>query len=177
MPAVGEVRPEFCRGCGRIHGVGGYVLRGHGPSSRSLVGPVEAGGTPEVQRVPCRIYFCPQCSHRTVVVPAEHSAVFRYGMTAIVFALAIWGLDGRPAGEARDAVSPHPRRGFGEVRRWPSLHRWVRERHRLWPQLNIADRATHRQTAAAIVACLVAKMPRAPPSPTVADAWQAALAC
>jgi hypothetical protein len=177
MPAVGEVRPEYCRGCERVHGVGGYVLRGHGPSKRQLIGAASLGEQPAKQTVPCRIYFCPKCTHRTVVVPLEHSGVFRYAMTTIVMALAMWGLEQRSAGEVRYELSPIPPQGFAEHRLWPSLHRWVRERHRLWPNLIVHERATGRATAAAIASSLIAKLPRAPPSPTLADAWRAALLC
>jgi hypothetical protein len=52
----------------------------------------------------------------------------------------------------------------------------VRRRDRLWPKARVARRATRRQTAAALVAVLTARMPRAPPSPTPQLAWAAALA-
>lgn len=170
------MRPEFCRGCGRVHGVGGYVLRGHGPRDRTTWGPLRPGDIPGVERIPSRVYFCPPpCTHRTIVVPAEASVFAWYAMTAIVVAFAMWGIEGLPAGEVRRRISPRPRRGFGEPRLWPSLHRWVRQRDRLWPGLRVRSRATDRETAGAIVAKLTARLARAPPSPSVAAAWEAAL--
>jgi hypothetical protein len=175
LPSVEDVRPERCWGCSRIHGREGYVLRGHGLQWRVVLGPLRPGGEAGSERVPCRRYFCPACCHLTVVVPLEHSAVFRYAMTAIVVALAMWALEGRTAGEVRDEIAARPTEGFGDPRLWPSLPRWVRQRDRLWPDLQVRKRATARATARAIVAALCARMPRAPPSPTVADAWEAAL--
>jgi len=175
LPSVDDVRPERCGGCSRVHGREGYVLRGHGLQWRVMLGPLVPGDASGSERVPCRRYYCPPCSHLTVVVPLEHSAVFRYAMTAIVVALAMWALEGATAGEVRAEIGARPSRGFGDPRLWPSLPRWVRQRDRLWPHLQIRERSTARATAAAIVAALCTQMPRAPPSPSVADAWEAAL--
>lgn len=174
-PSVHELRPESCAGCGRLHGHDGYVLRGHGTRERTLWGPLRSGDDPAVTRIPSRRYLCPPCQHLTVVVPLEASGVFRYAVTAIVVAFALWAIEGQPAGEVHRRISPHSQCGFGEPRLWPSLHRWVRQRDRLWPALAVRPGATDRETAGAIVAKLASRLARAPPSPSVADAWEAAL--
>jgi len=109
-----------------------------------------------------------------VVVPCEHAAGRHFSRPAMLAALALWALLGLDGGEVRRRISPHPPCGFAEPRVWPSLRRWVRARDRLWPEVRVAARATHRQTAASLVSALCARLSRAPPLPSVAEAWEAA---
>lgn len=141
-----------------------------------MLGPGGPGVPPETITVAVRRYRCTACGAVPTVVPRETAARQRYSRPAILVALALWSLLELDGGEVRRRISPHPARGFAEPRVWPSLRRWVRDRHHLWPEVSVAARATHRETAGALVAALCARMARAPPVPTVADAWQAALA-
>jgi hypothetical protein len=109
-----------------------------------------------------------------IVVPAEVAAHCRYSLPAILWALALWGLERRGAGEVRRRVSVNRIAGFGEPRLWRSLRRWARHHRRLWPVLGDKARATLRETAAAVVTALIARQPGAPAAPSAADAWLAA---
>lgn len=110
-----------------------------------------------------------------LVLPLECTALFRYALTAILAALAMWGLEQRPAGQVRPSLSPVPRSGFSDAHLWSSVRRWVKRRDELWPMVHVAARATLRETAAALVVALVARLARAPPVPEVRHAWEAAL--
>jgi hypothetical protein len=111
-----------------------------------------------------------------VVVPSEVGPSVHYSLAVIAFALAMWSIEGRQAGDVRELVSPTPRFGFGDPRRWSSLRRWTRRRAALWAQVDVCERVTMRQTAAALIGALIARMPRAPPVPTPTYAWVAARA-
>ena len=110
-----------------------------------------------------------------LVTPREMTAGFRYALTTILVAMAMWALEGQDAGTVRHTVSPLPAKGFAEHRLWPSLRRWVKCRDALWPMAHVPARKTLRQTAAALVCALGARLARAPPVPEVRHAWDAAL--
>jgi hypothetical protein len=109
-----------------------------------------------------------------IVVPAEVAAHFRYSLSAILWALALWGLERLGAAEVRRRVSINRIAGFGEPRLWQSLRRWARRHRQLWPSLVDKVRSTVRQTAVAVVTALIARHPDAPAAPAAADAWLAA---
>lgn len=109
-----------------------------------------------------------------IVVPAEVAAHCRYSLSAILWALALWGLERRGAAEVRRQVSVNTIAGFGEPRLWRSLRRWARHHRQLWPSLVDKVRSTLRETAVAVVTALIARHPGAPAAPVAADAWLAA---
>ena len=109
-----------------------------------------------------------------IVVPAEVAAHWRYSLSAILWALALWSLEKQNAGEVRHQVSVNAIVGFGDPRRWQSLRRWARRHKQLWPSLADKTRATRRETARAVVAALVARQSVAPAMPSADDAWLAA---
>lgn len=109
-----------------------------------------------------------------IVVPAEVTAHCRYSLSAILWALALWGLERRGAAEVRRQVSVNRVAGFGEPRLWRSLRRWARCHRQLWPRLVDKVRSTLRETAEAVVTALIARHPGAPAAPSAADAWLAA---
>lgn len=109
-----------------------------------------------------------------MVVPSEVTAHFRYSVSAMLWALALWGLERLGAAEVRRRVSVNRITGFGEPRLWRSLRRWARRHQQLWPSLVDKVRSTLRETAAAVVTALIARHPEAPTSPVAADAWLAA---
>ncbi len=111
-----------------------------------------------------------------IIIPREASQGRQYSLGAMLAALAYWSIEGLDGGEVRRRISPEAAaRGYGDPSLWASLRRWVHQRHRLWPQVRVAERGTRRETAASLVGALCARLPRAPPSPTVADAWTAAV--
>ena len=109
-----------------------------------------------------------------IVVPAEVAAHFRYSLSAILWALALWSLEKQNAGEVRQKVSVNAIAGFGDPRRWPTLRRWARDHRQLWPSLADKTRATRRETARAVVTAQVARQSPAPAMPSADDAWLAA---
>jgi hypothetical protein len=111
-----------------------------------------------------------------IVVPGELSAWYRYSLSAILYALALWSIEKAVAGRVRERVSPWAAGGFGPPHIWASLRRWVRRRATLWPAVHVHDRATVRETAAALVAALVARLCPAPALARAADAFMAAAA-
>lgn len=167
----------MCLGCGRRHRQGDCRIYGHGLRFRVLLGPTESGGAPEKRRVPTRRFLCVACTCVMVVVPGEVGPYVHFSLTAIAFALATWGIEGRQAGDVRELVSPTAPVGFGDPRAWPRLRHWTRRRTVLWREVRVAARTTLRETAASLIGALTARMPRAPPRPTPAHAWLAALVC
>jgi len=109
-----------------------------------------------------------------IVVPAEVAAHWRYSLSAILWALALWSLKKHNAGKVRQKVSVNAIAGFGDPRRWQSLRRWARRHKQLWPALADKTRTTRRETARAVVTALVARQSPAPAMPSAADAWLAA---
>lgn len=139
-----------------------------------MLGPAWPGGPPEQRVILARRFRCSACGCVMTVVPAEVAAHCRYARTAILWALALWGLERRSAAEVRRRVSVNRIAGFGDPRLWHSLRRWARHHHKLWPTLVDKARATLRQSAEAVVTALCARHPGAPAVPTAADAWLAA---
>lgn len=109
-----------------------------------------------------------------IVVPAEVAAHFRYSLSAILWALALWSLEKQGAEAVRRRVSVNAVTSFGDPWRWPSLRRWAQRHQQLWPSLADRTRATRRETAQAVVTVLVARQSPAPAMPSAADAWLAA---
>jgi hypothetical protein len=173
LPSVDEVRPRNCPDCGAWHR-SGRSMRGHGLRRRLVLGPAWPGGPPEQRVVLARRYRCTACGCVIVVVPAEVAAHCRYSLSAILWALALWGLERRGAAEVRRRTSVNRIAGFGEPRLWRSLRRWAQSCQRLWPTCVGKVRSTLRETAAAVVTALIARQPGAPPAPVAADAWRAA---
>ncbi len=109
-----------------------------------------------------------------IVVPIEVAAYFRYSLSAILWALALWSLEKQHAGEVREKVSVNAIAGFGNPRRWQSLRRWAQRHRQLWPSLADKTRATRRETARAVVTTRIARQYPAPAMPSADDAWLAA---
>ncbi len=109
-----------------------------------------------------------------IVLPAEIAAHFRYSLSAILWALALWSLKKLNDGEVRRQVSVNAVTGFGDPRRWQTLRRWARRHKQLWPSLVDKVRPTLRETAQAVVTALIARQSVAPALPLAADAWLAA---
>jgi cytochrome P450 len=111
-----------------------------------------------------------------LVVPSEIGPYVSFTLPAILAALAHWALEKLPPGKALTKLSPVTKpRGFSDPWLWSSPRRWVRRRRILFPTVEVQDRPTLRETAAALVVALVSRLARAPPVPQVSDAWEAAL--
>ena len=140
-----------------------------------MLGATRSEQQPKMLCVWCRRYRCIACGCVMWVAPSEVAADFRYTLTTILVALAMWAFEERDAGAVRQELSPLPAKGFGEHRLWPSLGRWVKCRNALWPMVHVPAQKTLRQTAAALLSALSARLARAPPVPEVRHAWDAAL--
>lgn len=157
-PSCEAVRPERCPSCGAASApVGGRVaLHGHGLRERTVLGATTRAGPAMATSVLARRYACQRCSAVVLVVPAGTLGRFRYGALAIVLALALWSHDAMSARAVRDIVSADRVRGHAVVG-WPSLTRWARRAHFLWPRLpSLADALTPRAHARRIVDALAA---------------------
>jgi hypothetical protein len=101
-------------------------LWGHGVRERHLEGPSGPGEEPVNAVIKARRYLCRSCGAVVLVVPRGVVRWRRYSAAAIAWALALWGLERRPAAEVRRRTSTTPAPlGFGEPGRWASLRRWV----------------------------------------------------
>lgn len=174
-PTAEQVRPSRCVNCRRYHRKG-CRIHGNGRRSRTVAGPDKPGGKPKDDRVLGRRFRCITCGCRMLVVPSEVAPWYRYSLSAILYALALWSLEKAVGGRVRKKVSPWDAAGFGPPHIWSSLRRWVRRRAQLWPAVHVPDRTTMRETAAALVAALVARLSPAPALARAADAFRAARA-
>jgi len=174
-PTPEQVRPAQCVACHGDHAQG-CRIHGAGRRRRKIVGPNEPGGRPKVDWVLGRRFRCTRCPCVMLVVPSEVGPWWRYSLSAILYALALWGLDRIDGGRVREQVSPWRPQGFSDPNIWASLRRWLRKRAELWPSVLVLDRATARETAAALVAALVARLSPAPALARAADAYAAARA-
>lgn len=175
LPGIDDVRPRQCPCCQGQHHQDGCAIHGHGTRERALWGPSEVGGEPTVRLVLVRRFRCVSCHCVLIVVPAEVGPYVSFTLPAILMALAAWALDRATPGSLLSSLSPSPRRGNSDPWRWPSVRRWLKRRDVLFPQLDISDYPSMRETAAALVAAMVARMSNAPAYATPAAAWQSAL--
>jgi hypothetical protein len=175
LPDVDEIRPQQCPSCQGRHQENGCAIHGHGTRKRTLWGPAQMGGEPTVRVVVVRRYRCVSCRCILVVVPAEVGQHVNFTLPVILVALVTWALERVTAGAVLSQLSPSPRRGNSDPWLWSSIRRWVERRRVLFPQVDIPDQPTMRETAAALVAAMAARMNPAPAHANAASAWQSAL--
>jgi len=98
------------------------------------------------------------------VVPRETATGRLYTVSAVAWALALFGVARLPEAHVRRSTSPWRIVGAAAARRWVTLHRWVAaviERRLLVQLPRPPDGRTARQTAAAIA---IAASAHAPPT-------------
>jgi hypothetical protein len=93
------------------------------------------------------------------VLPAGLHRAYRYSLSAIAMALALWSLGQQQAAEVRRRVSPQRRLGDSEPNRWRSLRRWTREAHQLFNLAAKPAGATTRELAARVAQLVMARGP------------------
>jgi hypothetical protein len=135
VPGVDTVRPAACPCCGRASAPPGGRLGiiGHGLRERQQRGPLVAGGAPRLVTVQARRYAC-GCGAILTVVPSETLPRRLYTVSAIAWALALFGVEQAPAALVRRRTSPLGIIGATAVAGWATLRRWVRavrDRHLL----------------------------------------------
>jgi hypothetical protein len=162
-PPVEQVRPSHCSRCHVASRPPGGALRvvGHGVKPRQLQGPLVAGERPRQVEVFVRRFLCRSC-HRTMTVgPRQMRAQRRYSASALLLALALWGLCGLSAGAIRKEVSPW--QVPADVTGWGSLARWAKQgvAGKLWPLpgVPLGEAGSLREQVARLVYQLVAPEP------------------
>lgn len=161
LPTVEQARPARCPACEQPScPVGGPLqLHGHGTRDRQVRGP---GGPDEKATtiiVSARRYRCLCCGAVILVVPRGVRARRLYSVSAIGFALALWGLLQATAAEVRRRVNPATILGATAATGWVTLRRWARAvaTKRLFPTVPLPDSgAPLRQVAASAAAALAA---------------------
>jgi hypothetical protein len=134
------------------------VIVGHGLRVRTLEGPPAPGQAPALTEVVARRYRCRACHAILVVVPAGVSRGYRYGRSAMAWALSLWGYEHASAASVRAQTSTAKVVGASSATRWASLRRWTRCAPRLF---GIAHReqGTLRERAAAVATFVAAHAP------------------
>jgi hypothetical protein len=93
-----------------------------------------------------------------VVVPAGVSRGYRYGRSAIAWALSLWGYEQAGEASARAQTSTAKVVGASSVTRWASLRRWTRHALTLFG-IAPGERGTLRERAAAVATFVAAHAP------------------
>ena len=122
---VDVVRPSHCVECGQAAHVGGRKwLHGNGVVERQLRGPETCDGPPMIVVIEVREYECQECGAVMRVVPRGVVERKHFSGPAIALALAVVGLLGLTAADARrrvnEAVAGPGARGWSTVGRWAS---------------------------------------------------------
>jgi hypothetical protein len=165
VPEVDAVRPTVCPCCGRPGQPAGERLGiiGHGLRERQQRGPMVAGGAPQLVVIRVRRYAC-QCGAILTVVPRETLPARLYTISAVAWALALFGVDGVSPSEVRRRTSPWAIVGATAAAGWATLRRWVaavRDR-RLLPEVRACPTDfTDRQMAERAAATMAALAPPA----------------
>jgi hypothetical protein len=151
VPDVEAVRPTVCPCCGRPGRPVGERLGivGHGLRDRQQRGPMAAGGTPRLVVVRVRRYAC-VCGAILTVVPRETLPARLYTISAVAWALALFGVDGASPQDVRRRTSPWAVVGATAAAGWATLRRWVaavRERRLLADVRTCPSDFTARQVA------------------------------
>lgn len=168
-PSVEALRPGRCPACGAAGSPVGrpHGLHGHGSRERQFRGPASPGAPPEIVVLRVRRYRCQPCGVVVTVAPRETAIGRLYTMSAVAWALALFGVGRLPEREVRRSTSPWRIVGASAMPRWVSLRRWVAAvvARRLFCRLRRPpDGGDARKAAAQIAVAVSAHAP-----PTVAS--------
>jgi hypothetical protein len=156
-PSCAGARPAHCPSCAAASREPGRALRivGHGLRKRFVEGPVAPGEPATVTTIVTRRYRCRACSAVIVVAPRGVARAFRYAVTAIAWALALWAYERMPAASVRIRTSTAKWVGAADATRWISLPRWTQCADRLFG-LEPLDAGMVRQRAARVATFVAA---------------------
>ena len=133
------------------------------------------GAKPVMAVLRVRRYQCQPCGAVVTVLPRETAPGRLYTLSAIAWALALFGISRLPEQAVRGATSPWSIVGAAAVRRWISLRRWVAAvaDRRLFRRLpRPPDGCSARQAAAQIAITTAAHaLPTLAPLPAPARAF------
>ena len=126
LPSVDAVRPSCCPSCGCAGRPAGARIGivGHGRRERQQRGPVTPAGPPALVQLLVRRYLC-RCGAILMVVPRETQPRRLYTVSAIGWALALFGVTRLPPRRVREQTSPWKVVGATAARGWVTLRRWV----------------------------------------------------
>lgn len=176
-PSCGAVRPACCPVCAAASREPGraLVLVGHGLRERTVEGPPAPEQSPEATPILSRRYRCRACGAIIIVVPRGVGRGLRYSLSAIAWALALWGYARVAATAVRARISTARQVGAASATRWASLRRWTRSALRLFGYAR-DDAGTDRERAAGIAAFVASHAPVSA-GPVVRDAFFGASFC
>lgn len=163
LPSCAAVRPSRCPVCAAASREPGKCLRnvGHGLRRRTLEGPGVARYAARSDG-DCRPALrCLACDAILVVVPRGVVRGFRYSLSAIAWALALWPYQRLPAAAVRTRTSTATVVGHASVTRWASLRRWTRNASALFGSIPRLLGSTLRERAASLSAFVAAHAPLA----------------
>jgi hypothetical protein len=134
------------------------VIVGHGLRARTLEGPLGPDEEPALTEILSRRYACRACDAILVVVPRGVGRCYRYSLSAIATALALWAYEGARAASVRAKTSTATTIGAASATRWPSLPRWTRSALALFG-IEPTTLGTVRDRAARVAAYVAAHAP------------------
>jgi hypothetical protein len=136
-------------------------LWGHGLRARQVRGPLAFGEDPDLVTVEGRRYQCQICEALIIVEPCSVLRYRHFSASAIVMALALFGLEGASAAQVRRRVSPWRTVGHAACRGWVTLHRWidVARQGRLLPAMRHRAAGDDRGVAARVARAVASRAP------------------
>lgn len=175
-PSCAAARPSRCPACATASREPGKRLQivGHGARRRALEGPPSPDAPPTTTEIAVRRYRCRACAAILVVVPRGIARNYRYSLSAIAWALALWACQQLPAAAVRARISVAKYVGAAGVTRWASLQRWTRRASVLFGIRPSAN--TLRQCAARVATFVSSRAPLASGS-VPRDAFHGAAFC
>lgn len=102
------------------------VVVGHGLRQRTVYEPSSLEDRCKSLTVSCRRFRCRRCESVLLVVPSGIVGRHRYTLPTIVFALALWGIEGLSLARVRKRLARDRVVGFMAAAEWITLRRWAR---------------------------------------------------
>jgi hypothetical protein len=152
------------------------MLWGHGMRERQVRGPLAAGDDPALVTIGARRFQCQDCGAVIVVVPRAMLRYRYFSGSAIAMALALFGVEGRPAAEVRRRTSPWHTVGDAACRGWITLRRWIAAARagRLLPGARHRVSGDDRQVAGRVARAVSSRAPPPWDAPIAARAFAGA---
>jgi hypothetical protein len=139
-PDIDAARPAHCAGCGEAtYASGRLLLHGNGLVDRQMRGPATPDGPATIVVIKIREYECQSCKAVMRVVPRGVVERKHFSGCAIAMVLALVGLMGATAADARRRVN-EAKAGYG-AKGWSTVGRWVADvaNGKLFARLDLRD--------------------------------------
>ena len=176
-PSCDAARPPHCPACGASSREPGraLVVVGHGLRARTVEGPLTPDEKPVLTEIRARRYDCRACNAILVVVPGGVARGYRYALSAIAWALALWAYERATGPVVRAKVSTARAIGVASATRWRSLSRWTHSASSIFGAARELI-GTTRHRAANIASFIAPKSPLSR-GPVALDAFFGAAFC